>query len=291
MALGLLRNTELTDEQFARISELVKGLCGINLHEGKKELVKARLNKRLRTLGLRDFEQYLDRVRQDATGDELTTMLDSLSTNLTSFFREPQHFDHLRRVVLPALTARAQGRRRHIRIWSAGCSSGEEPYSIAIFLREHVPDLDRWDAAILATDLSTRVLARAREGIYDAQRLADMPASWVGRHFDEAPGRGGSAFRVKPAVQRLVTFARLNLMGPWPMRGPFDVIFCRNVMIYFDKPTQGQLVGRYCDILAPGGVLLLGHSESLTGIRHRLRYVQPTIYQKPPEHAEQRSRP
>ncbi len=269
---------QLSDEQFARISRLVKDLAGINLHDGKKELVKARLNKRLRALGLACFDEYIDRVRDDASGAELTAMLDALSTNLTSFFREADHFRHLGGTVLPRLAERGQ---RRLRIWSAGCSSGEEPYSIAITVREVLGDLSGWDAAILATDLSTRVLANAREGVYDARRVAPVEPRQRQRYFSLAASRPEKRYRVAPTLRRLVHFVRLNLMDAWPMRGPFDVIFCRNVMIYFEKPTQADIVTRFARLLSPGGALFIGHSESLTGIRHNFRYVRPTVYEKP----------
>jgi chemotaxis protein methyltransferase CheR len=273
-----LRSINLTEPQFEKISDMVKSLCGINLHTGKKELVKARLGKRMRALGLYDLDEYLDHVAQDPGGVELTAMLDALSTNLTHFFREPAHFHYLRSEVLPALLRRPAP--HNIRIWSAGCSSGEEPYSIAITLSEAIPHLDRVDARILATDLSTRVLAHAREGVYPRDRLKDLPPMTLARAFlCERHGKE-DAYRVTDGVRRLVSFSRLNLMAPWPMRGPFDVVFCRNVMIYFDKPTQERLVRRFWDLLSPGGHLFIGHSESLAGVKHPYRYVRPTIYQK-----------
>jgi chemotaxis protein methyltransferase CheR len=271
---------ELSETQFQRISALVKSLCGIDLHEGKQELVRSRLARRLRQLGLPGFAEYLTHLRQDASGEELTAMLDVLSTNLTSFFREPEHFAYLVQHLLPRWAGDG-GQPRRLRLWSAGCSSGEEPYSAAICLREALADLEQWDIGILATDLSTRVLRRARAGLYAADRLTDVPPDLLSRHFERRGSGDGRSYQVCAGVRRLVHFARLNLIGPWPMRGPFGAIFCRNVMIYFDKPTQERLINRYFDLLAPGGTLFVGHSESLTGIRHQYRYVQPTIYEKP----------
>lgn len=269
---------ELTDAEFQAISNLVKDFAGINLHEGKRELVKARLNKRLRALGMTNFQQYLDYVQKDPGGEEFVVMLDALSTNLTFFFREPEHFKYLSGEVLPGLLKRNAASKR-IRVWSAGCSSGEEPYSIALLLSEFLADKKGWDARVLATDLSTRVLGVAKRGIYEFRRLKDVPSQCIGRYFECVDSRE-RLYQVKPALRSMVTFGRLNLMGDWPMKGPFDVIFCRNVMIYFDKPTQGALVNRYGNLLAPGGTLFLGHSESLTGIRHGFKYVKPTVYQK-----------
>ena len=271
---------ELSDAQFNKISRLVKDRCGINLHEGKKQLVQARLAKRLRELHLRGYREYIEYVTNDADGAELTAMLDAISTNLTSFFREEEHFRYLARKVLPAAMARAGGDRR-LRIWSAGCSTGEEPYSIAITLCENIPDLTSWDAKVLATDLSTKVLACAEKATYPGERIKAVPPQQRSRYFRCVQARPERLYRVEDPARSLVHFARLNLMDSWPMKGPFDAVFCRNVMIYFEKPTQAELVNRFCGILAPGGTLFIGHSESLTGIEHTMRYVQPTVYEKP----------
>lgn len=269
----------LTEAQFNEISAFVKGLCGINLHDGKKELVKARLNKRIRKLGMTCFEQYMQYVREDATGNELVAMLDALSTNLTYFYREGKHFEFFAKTALPELRVRNAAARR-LRLWSAGCSSGEEPYTLSMVLHEEMPALGNWDVRILATDISTKVLGIAREGLYEKTRMRDMPASFLSKYFDRLGDRARPWYAVKPSVRKLVSFARLNLMEDWPMKGPFDVIFCRNVMIYFDKPTQDKLIERFWRLLAHKGWLLMGHSESLTGNRERFRYIQPATYQK-----------
>ncbi len=274
-----LQCEELTVEQFNTISSMVKSLCGINLHDGKKELVKARLNKRLRHLKLRGFDQYLDYLQGDSGQAELIAMVDALSTNLTSFFREPSHFEYLSEKIIPSLIAR-KDTDKTIRIWSAGCSSGEEPYSIAIALCEAMSGLASWDVRILATDISTAVLAKAQAGVYDETRFDTVPRPLRNRYFVHQGGRDSRHYRVSPVARDLITFGRLNLMESWPMKGPFDVIFCRNVMIYFDKQTQGMVIHRFEQLLRTGGILLLGHSESLTGIRHKFKYVQPTVYQK-----------
>jgi chemotaxis protein methyltransferase CheR len=271
---------ELTDHEFESISTLVKDLCGINLHQGKKELVKARLSKRLRCLGLTSFQDYIEHLRKDR-GDEMIAMLDLLSTNLTSFFREPGHFDFLAELLAAKAASTAQGRARQLRIWSAGCSSGEEPYTIAVIVNENLPDLAAWDAKILATDLSTRVLARAKAGTYRGDQVSKVPGMCLSQYFTCVQSRPERIYKVNESLSRLIRFARLNLMGAWAMRGPFDVIFCRNVMIYFDKPTQSRLIGRFAELLAPGGILFVGHSESLAGVQHNLEYVQPTVYRKP----------
>ena len=275
----MANTAELTESQFNKISDLVKRLCGINLHDGKKDLVKARLSKRLRSLGLQSFEQYMDYIAGAQGPAEISAMLDALSTNLTFFFREGKHFDFLRQSVIPELV-RTHQNNRQLRFWSAGCSSGEEPYSIGITLAEEIGDLPRWDVKILATDLSTRVLSAARRGQYTPERFRETPPRIVQEFFNIAGVQPHRVHEVKDSIKRLVHFARLNLMERWPMRGPFDVIFCRNVMIYFDKATQGQLVDRFWSLLAPGGVLFIGHSESLTGVQHKFRYVEPTVYRK-----------
>ena len=267
---------QISERQYREISALVKSVCGINLHEGKMSLVQARLSKRLRVLGVASFDEYLERLRGPEGGRELVAMLDALSTNLTSFFREPAHFDHLCDAILQR--HREEPKERRLRLWSAGCSTGEEPYSIAIRCLEAVPDLAHWDARILATDLCTQVLERAREGRYSAERMKAVPHELRLKYFAKTKADGECLWQVCPDVRGLVQFARLNLLDAWPMTGPFDVVFCRNVMIYFDKPTQQALVGRFWELLRPGGTLFLGHSESLTGVQHRFRYVQPTVY-------------
>jgi len=276
MAATLTDTNMLTEAQFRAISTLVKSICGIDLHDGKKELVKARLAKRIRLLRLQTFDDYIQFVREDASGNELMLMLDSLSTNLTFFFRESAHFEYLRSAAIPKLIEQRRAIMK-LRLWSAGCSTGEEPYSLSMLLLEHFPELHGWDVRILATDLSTQVLAQAREGVYDATRVKQVPAGLAEKYF--VPDAKREQFRVCDEVRSKVSFARLNLMEPWPMKGPFDIIFCRNVMIYFDKPTQEVLVRRFHRLLSPGCLLMVGHSESLTGIVHSFHYVRPAVYQ------------
>jgi chemotaxis protein methyltransferase CheR len=277
----LFQDIVLSEREFRLISDLVHERCGINLHDGKKELVRARLAKRLREGGFRTFSDYLRHVAEDATGREFSILIDSLSTNLTKFFREEQHFEYLREFFLPRLLASKRARRdTRIRAWSAGCSSGEEPYSIAIVLHDVIGDASRWDVKLLATDVSTRMLRSAETGLYDAQRVAPIPLPLRHKYFVRMREHGTDTYEVTDVLRHLVLFRYLNLMESWPIKGPLDFIFCRNVMIYFDKPTQGRLIDRFYDLLAPGGVLFTGHSESLTGIQHRFQYVRPTIYTK-----------
>jgi len=264
---------ELSAAQFEQVRRIAYEKCGINLTTGKEELVKSRLVKRLQALDLHSIEEYLQFVRQDLSGKELAQMLDVLTTNKTYFYRESAHFDYLCDEILPNL------RQQKLRIWSAGCSSGEEPYTIGALLREHLKNVDRYDIRILATDLSMRVLEKAKAAIYPAEAFNEMPPQLMQKHFTLA-NSNPRTYRVNDNVRKFVTFARLNLLEAWPMKGPFDVIFCRNVMIYFDLPTRARLVNRYWQLLAPGGHLFIGHSESLNGINHQYNYVQPAAYMK-----------
>lgn len=267
---------QLTDAQFEQISAVVYKHCGINLHDGKRELVQARIAKRMRLRALASPIDYLRFALDDSA--EFTHLIDALSTNLTSFFREADHFTHLEKQFLPGLLQR---KRRDgikaIRAWSAGCSTGEEPYTIAMTLLAALDPADAWDFRLLATDLSTAVLAAARTGIYETPRLHTIPPRLRSRFTTPDPAQPRHGL-MSDELKSVIRFAQLNLMQPWPFRGPMDFIFCRNVMIYFDKPTQQKLVNRFWDLLAPGGLLFTGHSESLTGVAHRFDYVQPTIY-------------
>lgn len=267
----MIVETELTPGQFALITGMLHAHCGIRMREGKEGLVRARLARRLRALRLADFDAYLRHVDDDPR--EFAEMIDALTTNKTSFLREVSHFDYLRDAVLPELG-------RTIRIWSAGCSSGEEPYTLAMLLSEGLDCIEERDVRILATDISQRVLATAKAGCYPASVMADVPARWLQRHWSRTGEDGQVTYEAAPSLKRLVHFARLNLMERWPMQGPFDAILCRNVMIYFDKGTQQRLVERYHALLRPGGHLFVGHSESLTGLTHRFRYVKPAVYVK-----------
>ncbi len=264
---------QMSPAQFEKFCDKVYELCGINLKKGKEELVHSRLQKRLNALKLTSYEQYFKYLDNDRNSLETVWMIDVITTNKTSFFREHQHFDFMRERILPDL------RKKSLRIWSSACSSGEEPYSIAILLAESLPNLKGFDARILATDISTKVLATAKQGIYSTDILEPVPTEWKKKYFVKAE-QSGNKWQVVPELRRIISFARLNLMEKFPMRGPFDVIFCRNVMIYFDKPTQDHLVRRFYNLLAPGGYLFVGHSESLTRANHNFNCLQPAIYQK-----------
>lgn len=270
-ALGI---EPLNQREIDRVIELARRSCGIDLSKGKKELIQARLAKKMREGHFSSFRDYYDHVAADRTGDELAALLDALTTNFTSFLREPAHFEFLRREIVPSVTG-------PIRIWSAACSTGEEPYSIAISLFEELGPVARNRVRILASDISTRALAIAERGVYESSRFHDFPAAWHSRYLLCGSARAAGFYRVKPAVGRLIDFARINLMEPFPAAVPFHVIFCRNAMIYFDKETQSRLVNRFASLIEPGGWLFIGHSESLAGISHPYRYVQPAIYRRP----------
>jgi chemotaxis protein methyltransferase CheR len=266
----------LTPSQFQRLSELLHRVTGIHLQHGKEQLVKARLWKRVHALGLPGFDDYIELVEGGRDPAELSVMVDALSTNKTSFFRESAHFDFLRERLCGRPAASGP-----VRIWSAGCSSGEEPYTIAMVVAETLLGTGPRDVRLLATDVSTRVLARARAGVYSEPELEGVSPGRRRRFFVPHVEGSAEAWRVTDELRHMIRFAHLNLMGEWPMRGPFDFIFCRNVMIYFDRPTQDRLIGRFRGLLRPGGHLLIGHSESLSGRTLDLDYIQPALYRKP----------
>lgn len=278
----MVHNIDLKEKEFHEISDLVYKHCGINLHEGKKELVRARLAKRLRHGNFETFSDYMKYVLNDPTGNEFSILIDTLSTNLTSFYRQPEHFEFLTRYFLPTLLKQKKDKNNHrIRAWSAGCSSGEEAYSIAITLLEAVEEHNEFNARVLATDISTRMLKTARKGIYEKKRVMAVPPMQRNKYLTLFRVNKQKLFHVGEQLKRTVLFEYLNLMENWPIRGQLDFIFCRNVMIYFDKATQQHLIDRFWKILDSGGCLFTGHSESLTGIKHNFKYIQPTIYVKP----------
>jgi chemotaxis protein methyltransferase CheR len=268
------REFAFEEEDFEVISALVKSLTGINLTRQKRELVYGRLAVRLRALGLRTFREYRRIVAEDV--QEQIRMCNAITTNLTYFFREPHHFEHLRDQVLPLHRERANQRR--LRIWSAGCSSGEEAYSIAMILLESLPQLPEWNVRILATDLDSDMLETAVAGEYAAERVKGLSETRLRRFFTEHKDHGSSTYVVRPEVRRMVTFKKLNLMQPLPMPGPLDVVFCRNTVIYFDKDTQRNLFARIAPLQRPGDLLYLGHSESLLSVSSDYESIGHTTY-------------
>jgi len=282
MAALTVQHAVLTEEDFRKISDIVYEHCGINLHNGKKELVRARVAKRLRSGNFKTFSEYIKYVLQDKTGTEFSILIDSLSTNLTGFFREPQHYAFLRSEFLPLLMERKKKKRDfRIRAWSAGCSSGEEPYSLAMTLLEAIQDTGRWDVKVFANDISTTMLETAQKGIYEKERVEPIPSLLRQKYLILHRKGNRRVFEVGKILRDTVTFKHMNLVKDWVIREPLDFIFCRNVMIYFDKSTQARLLNRFWHLLSPGGMLFTGHSESLIGIDHKFNYIQPTMYLKP----------
>jgi chemotaxis protein methyltransferase CheR len=273
---------DLTDREFQLFRSLIFEKSGITLNDGKKELVRTRLGSKLRKGGFGSFKDYYNHVLDDRTGEELVTLLDAISTNLTSFFREINHFHYLRNHIIPEIMERKKNDSdKEIRGWSAGCSSGEEPYSLAFTLADILRGERGWDVKLLATDISTKVLGRAARGVYTEEQGKTVPKDMASRFLDKMVDDGDRLYKVRPEIKSLIQFKRFNLMTPsFPFRRGFDFIFCRNVMIYFDKPTQQTLVNKFYGSLSEGGYLMIGHSESLTGVQHRFKYMQPTIYKK-----------
>jgi chemotaxis protein methyltransferase CheR len=264
----------LAAHEFDEIRSLAHRTFGLDLKAGKEELVSSRLRRLLKDGRFRSFREYFRHVTEDRTGESLAHMIDALATNHTTFLREPDHFDFLREHVARDLASRSE-----VQIWSAACSTGEEVWTLACLLHEAVPSRR---IRIAATDISGKALRVASRGVYPAERCKGLPARWLTRHFI-AEGRPPSTYRVNPETRDQATFRRVNLIEriSWPRQ--FPVIFCRNVMIYFDQPTQEKVVSSLCEYLEPGGYLFVGHAESLSRVAHTLEYVRPAIYRKAPE--------
>lgn len=268
-----------TWQDFRQIAELVHSEAGIVLSEAKVNLVYSRLAKRLRAIGLRTFREYCALLEGVEGVDERQAMISAMTTNVTRFFRESHHFDHLRTQVLPSLLegARKGGK---VRIWSAGSSSGEEAYSIALTILSLDPDAVSRDIRILASDIDPEMLKKGNAGIYPTHQMNDIPAELRRKWFKPVAGSGGGELEVGEDMHELVRFRELNLLREWPMKGKFDVIFCRNVMIYFDDETQSTTWGRFANLLKPGGTLCIGHSERIVLGSHPFDLVGQTIYRR-----------
>ncbi|MGH1438796.1 MAG: CheR family methyltransferase [Cellvibrionaceae bacterium] len=265
----------LKNDDFVFLQDLIYKKTGIVIGDHKKEMIYRRLSKRMRDLNIELLDDYCNILRSDSD-QEMNNFINAVTTNLTSFFRENHHFEYLKDEFLPGFMKKG-GQR--FRIWSSACSTGEEPYSIAMTMRDAFgKKIKNIDAKLLATDLDTQVIRTAKNGLYDANRLKDLPSNVKSKWFSEAsvPGK----YCIDPSLKELITFNKLNLLGPWPMRGEFDVIFCRNVLIYFDKPTQEKLVKRFYDVLKVGGALMLGHSESVLKGSDDFDHLGKTIYVK-----------
>lgn len=280
ISTGLVEVPRLRASEFQEICQLAKQRFGLDLRPGKEELVSARLAKGMRQGRFRSFREYLDAVESDSTGQSLVALINALTTNHTSFYREPDHFRYMAREILPRFRPGLS-----LRLWSAACSTGEEPYSAACVVAQHWnpplqlrPVIDLRGLSIRATDISTKVLDTAKAAMYPTASLAPAPPEWMKAYF-ERPNDDGLV-KVKPELRAVVDFRRLNLIERIPFTDTFHLIFCRNVMIYFDKPTQQDLVQRLTGHLLPGGYLFVGHSESLAGVKHSLTYIRPAIYRK-----------
>ena len=274
---------DLTEKDFDNFRKLIYQKSGISLNDTKKELLRTRLRGRLVREGYKSYSEYFEFVKKDKTGNSLVPLLDDISTNLTSFFREKNHFDYLN-MIMPEWIARKERNGDFVfRIWSAGCSTGEEPYSLIFTMLALLRGRARnWSIKFLATDLSTEVLKKAAGGSYPQAKTDGVPPEFYRAYFEkDAPLKGVDMVKIRQDIRSMIMFKRFNLMTThYPFKQQFDYIFCRNVMIYFDKPTQETLVAKYYKYLKPGGYLFIGHSESLTGLQHDFKYILPTIYQK-----------
>ncbi|MFT5719550.1 MAG: chemotaxis protein methyltransferase CheR [Oleiphilaceae bacterium] len=273
---NLQREFMMTDADFKIISDLAYEFTGIVLGPQKRDMVYGRLARRLRDLGLTRVSDYINAVKSDQN-EEVSKFINAITTNLTSFYREQHHFDFITKSLIPELKKTNLGTKK-IRAWSAGCSTGEEPYSIAITFKESM-DLQGWDLKILATDLDSKVLNKGQQGIYDIDRIESIKSNYKQKWFLKDQNHP-DIVKVKPEIQELIKFKRLNLLEKWPMKGPFDFIFCRNVVIYFNAETQAVLFDRYAEMLKDGGYLIIGHSESLDRTNNRFRSIGKTIYKK-----------
>ncbi|HYD00033.1 MAG TPA: protein-glutamate O-methyltransferase CheR [Phycisphaerales bacterium] len=269
----------LTPQQFERIAAIARARWGLSLTASKVQLVTSRLSAFLRKSPFTDVADYLRHLEHGADEKDMLVFFDLLSTNVTSFFRDRAHFDYLERELFTSI---ARGNitlpARKLRIWSAGCSTGCEPYTLAMVAHESMKDLSGWDVQILATDLSNYAVREARAATYTQDTIKALPADVLARHFDRAGA--GDSWTVKPHLRAMVKVGQLNLMEKWPMNGPFDVIFCRNVMIYFDAATRERLVKRFAQLLRPGGIFAVGSAETLAGMNVGLRSAMPSLYVK-----------
>lgn len=261
---------KLKQSHFKTIQQKIYEYCGINLHEGKQALVRARVMKRIRKLGMNDFSQYLEYLEQDGGDKEFLALVDVLTTNKTSFFRESQHFDFIQNKVIPEIKG-----RRGVKWWSAGCSTGEEAISCSIVLQEQ--HLKRNAVKILATDISRDVIQVAKKGVYANKKVSELSPKIRNRYFRRI---NESNYQITREVRNMITYGRLNLKRKWPLDGPFHVIMCRNVMIYFNRETQQELVSRFYDLLEPKGYLFIGHSESVANTGNGFDNILPAVYRK-----------
>lgn len=271
--------SSLSEADFRRLASFIEGELGIRMPDTKRIMLESRLQKRLRHFGMSSFSEYVDFVfSEEGRRSELINMIDAVTTNKTDFFREPDHFDYLLERILPEI---ARERPGVASFWSAGCSTGEEPYTLAMVLEEYREENPRFDYRIFASDLSTKVLDAARNAIYDEEKCEPIPLSYKKKYLLRSRDRGAALIRVKPSLRAKISFSRINFMDEsYPVHETFDVVFCRNVIIYFERRVQEEILGKLCRHIRPGGWLILGHSETLTGMNLPLRNVAPTIYSR-----------
>ncbi len=276
------KGNRLSESDFLRLGRFIYAESGIRMPPIKKTMLESRLQKRLRTLGMESFTRYCAYLfSSEGLAQEAVPMLDLVTTNKTDFFREADHFQYLMASVLPGYVQKGTGASRTLRVWSAGCSTGEEPYTLAMVLQEFAEQSPGFDFRILATDISTRVLASGRLAVYSEERTAPVPTALKKKYFLRSRDRSEGLVRIVPQLREKVEFRRLNFMGEdFAIREEIDIIFCRNVIIYFDRPTQERLLQRFCTHLAPGGFIFMGHSETLSGLDVPLMQVSPTIYRR-----------
>jgi chemotaxis protein methyltransferase CheR len=272
------REFEFSNKNFDIIRQFVTENTGIVLTDAKKDMVYGRLTKRLRKGPYTNFDDFTKAIIE-GDEEEQDVLINAITTNLTAFFRENHHFEFLANTAIPKLLA-ANKYSKRIRIWSAGCSTGEEPYSIAMVLRESIPNIEEWDVKVLATDLDANVIAQGQSGIYREDRIEGLSDERKKRWFKRGKGAHEGYVKVSPELQKLISFKRLNLLQQWPMKGPFDLMFCRNVIIYFDKNTQKTLFKRYFSILEADAYLFIGHSETLHKVSDDFESLGKTIYQR-----------
>lgn len=273
---------DLSQRDFVRLAQLIEGHCGIKMPDGKRTMIEGRLRRRVRALALRDIGEYCDFLFDRGGLDgELVNLLDAITTNKTDFFREPDHFNFLAAQAVPALMRRGAGFGQPLRVWSAACSTGQEPYSIAMVLSDLAAAERGWRFVVRASDISTEVLEVALRGIYPAEQADAVPLELRRQYVLRARGKDDARMRVAPEIRTKVSFRRLNLIeGVYPWEQSMDIVFCRNVLIYFDRPTQVRVLEFLCRNILPGGWLFLGHSETLSGVSLPLRPVAPAVYQR-----------
>lgn len=266
---------EIKDEEFYAITSYIKDTYGVNLTK-KKPLIEGRLSNYITDLGFNSYMEYFQHAKSDKTGDEMTMLLNKLTTNHTYFFRENEHFEFYKNIILPWVDKELSS--KDLRVWSAGCSSGQEPYTLSMINLDYLgSSAGSWDHTILASDISNKVLDIGKKGIYTREELSDVPHSWTEKYFTSL---GDSSFAVSDKLRKSVAFRNFNLLSPFNFKKPFHTIFCRNVMIYFDTPTKNDIVNKFYNSLLPGGYFMIGHSESLSACDHKFKYIQPSIYQK-----------